>query len=212
MENDKMLSKSFMFMFLGLLLTAGVSWYCYDSNLMIDVLINYSALILIAELAVVIIFSLLFNKMSAGMVSLLYFVYAILTGITFSVYFYIYELGSITSIFLWTALLFLVLSFVGARTKLDLSGFGKILFTCLIVGLIMSVVNIFIGNSAMDIALNWVLLFVFGGITIYDVNRIQKLSYNYENDDKMYIYFAMQLYLDFINIFIRLLSLFAKEK
>ncbi len=83
----------------------------------------------------------------------------------------------------------------------------------LIIGVILSIVNLFVGNSMLDIAIDWIILMTFFGVTIYDMNKIRDLEYEEEiNQNKAYIYGAMQLYLDFINIFIRILSLFGKRK
>ena len=77
----------------------------------------------------------------------------------------------------------------------------------------LSVINIFLGNSTLDLILDWVILFTFFGITIYDMNILKNLQYEEGlNQDKLYIYGAMQLYLDFINIFLRILSLFGKRR
>ena len=84
----------------------------------------------------------------------------------------------------------------------------------LIVGIILSLLNLFVFRSSMqDIILDWVILFLFFGLTIYDVNKLKQLQgEEYANDEKLYIYFAMELYLDFINIFIRLLSIFGRAR
>ena len=68
-------------------------------------------------------------------------------------------------------------------------------------------------NSFIDIALDWVMLFIFCGLTIYDMNKIKVMGQEIEGDsEKLYIYGAMQLYLDFINMFIRILSLFGRRR
>ena len=83
----------------------------------------------------------------------------------------------------------------------------------MLAALVLSIINIFLGNSILDIALDWVILFVFFGVTAYDMNSIKQLQYDETmKSDKLYIYGAMQLYLDFINIFLRILSLFGKRK
>ena len=102
---------------------------------------------------------------------------------------------------------------MGYRTQKDLTKFGNILFAALIVALILTLINIFIGNSALDILLDWVILGVFAGLTVYDMNRIRYMSENYGVDqEKVAIYGAMQLYLDFINMFIRILEIFGRRR
>lgn len=83
----------------------------------------------------------------------------------------------------------------------------------MIAGIILSLINIFLGSSILDILLDWFMIFVFFGITIYDVNNIKALQYDSSlNQEKLYIYGAMQLYLDFINVFLRILSIFGKRR
>lgn len=125
-----------------------------------------------------------------------------------------FELNSIIYLFLASAALFGGLALIGYKTKVDLSKWHTILFGVLIVGVILSVVNIFLGNTMLDIVLDWVILLTFFGITIYDMNKIKNLSEDADilEDDKLYIYGAMELYLDFINIFLRILSIFGKRR
>ena len=201
-------------MFLGLLGTAIVSCYTYSSGLLVKIIINDMwRVLLIAEVIVVILFSLLFKKLSPTFVGILYFVYATLNGVTLSTIFYCFELKSIIYLFFASALLFGGLAFYGYKTERDVSSWHNILFAVLIVGIILSIINIFIGNSMLDIALDWIILLVFFGITVYDMNKIKNLQYeNGINQEKLYVYGAMQLYLDFINIFLRILSIFGKRR
>ena len=164
-------------------------------------------------MAVVIIFSLLFKKLPPTIVGILYFVYAMVNGVSLSVIFIAFELNSIILLFVASAVLFGGMAFFGYKTKKDLSNWKTLLFGILIVGLILSLVNIFLSNSTLDIVLDWVILFVFFGITAYDMNKIKSLAEDPSLDQsKLHIYGAMELYLDFINIFLRILSLFGKRR
>ena len=83
----------------------------------------------------------------------------------------------------------------------------------LVIGIVISVINIFIGNTFLDILIDCGILIAMCGVTVYDMNKIKELSEEPDIDEnKLHIYCAMQLYLDFINIFLRLLSLFGKRK
>ena len=137
-----------------------------------------------------------------------------LTGITLSSIFFIFELSSIINLFITSALIFAVLGFIGYTTKIDLSNFRIYLTLFLIAGLILSFINIFIfQNSVLNLFIDWFILLTFLGVTIYDLNKIKMLSQDSSFDsDKLHIYCAMQLYLDFINIFLRILSIFGKRK
>ena len=201
-------------MFLGLLGSAIVAWYTYSSGLFIDIIFKgYFNILLIIELVVVIAFSLLFKKLSPTIVGILFFVYAMINGVSLSVIFVVFELNSIVWLFIASAILFGGMALYGYKTNKDLSNWRTLLFGILIVGLILSLINIFIGNSTLDIILDWVILFVFFGVTAYDMNKIKQLQYEAGLDQsKLHIYGAMELYLDFINIFLRVLSIFGKRK
>ncbi len=213
-EDNKLMSKTFFWMFIGLLSTAIVAWYTYSSGLFVDIITNgYFNILLILEVVVVLLFSFLFKKLSPMLVAILYFIYSMLNGVSLSTIFIAFELGSIIQLFIVSALLFGVFALIGFITKKDLSSWRTLLFGILIAGVILSLINLFIGNSMLDLILDWVILFVFFGVTAYDVNTIKQLKFDSNlNQEKLYIYGAMQLYLDFINIFLRVLSIFGKRR
>lgn len=210
----KLIPMTFFWMFLGLLGTALVSIYAYQTDLCYNLIRDgYFEIILIAEVLVVILFSLLFRKLPPIIVTILYFVYAMINGLSLSTIFYVFELESIATLFIAAAALFAGLGYYGYKTQKDLTKWQPLLTGVLIVGLIVSIINIFLGNSMLDIILDWVILFTFFGITIYDMNKIKLLAMDENLDqNKIHIYCAMELYLDFINIFIRLVSLFGKRR
>lgn len=212
-KND-FIPKTFFWMFLGLLGSAIVAWYTYSSGLFINILTGSSfGVLLIAEVVVVLLFSFLFRKLPPTIVGILYFVYAALNGVTLSTIFVVFELQSIVLLFVASAILFGALALYGYKTSKDLSNWRTILFGTLIIGLIVSLINLFIRNSMLDVILDWVILLVFFGITVYDMNKIKQLSLSPELDkSKLHIYGAMELYLDFINIFLRILSIFGKRR
>ncbi len=217
MENEvdnKFFTKTFFWMFLGLIGTAIVAAYTYYSGLWVNIIFSGSLpIVAIAELIAVIVFGLLFRKMSPTVAGIVYFIYAFLNGVTLSTVFALYELNSIVLIFIATAAVFGVLAFIGYKTNKDLTNWRTILYTILIIGIIASLVNLFMNNPMLDLGLTWLILFIFFGITIYDMNKLKMLSQDPElNPEKLYIYGALELYLDFINIFLRLLRLFAKIK
>lgn len=210
--DNKLYKKTFLWMFMGLFVTGLISYFSFETGFMEEYLLDKFNILLILELLVVIVFSFLFKKLSPEVVGSLFIGYAVLNGFTFSTIFYAFELNSIVLIFMGSAVLFLLLGLFGYSTEKDLSSFGRIFGIGLIVGLILTLINLFLQNSMLDIILSWALLILFCGVTIYDINKMKQLSHELENTDKMHIYFAMQLYLDFINIFIRLLQLFGKER
>ena len=207
-EQNNGIIKTFTRMFLGLLVTAIVSYLTYSTGLFIR--IPYGVLAIV-ELAVVLIFSFMFKKLSPTMVSVLFYTYALINGLTMGTIFAVFNMNTIGFAFLTTALLFGGLALYGYTTKKDLTKFGTIFTVALIVGLIVSIINLFLGNSMISIILDWVMLFVFCGLTAHDMNNIKNMQ-NYVDcdNDKIYVYCAMDLYLDFINIFIRLLSILGR--
>ena len=211
---ENVLPKTFFWMFLGLLGTAIVSFYTYSSGLFETILIEgYFNFLLILEIVVVLLFSFLFRKLSPTLVGILYFIYAAINGVSLATIFYVFELNSIILLFIVSSLLFGAFAYYGYKTKKDLSNWRTLLFGTLIAGLIISLLNLFFKNSMLDIIIDWVILFVFFGITAYDMNKIKQLSLiDTIDQDKIHIYGAMELYLDFINIFLRILSLFGKRR
>lgn len=212
---NKLYGKTFFWMFLGLLGSALIAWYTYSSGLFLDIIFgDYFYPLLIVELAVVLLFSFLFRKLPPTVVAILYFVYAAVNGVTLSVIFVVFELSSIITLFLASAVIFGILALIGYKTNKDLSSWQTYLSIFLIVGLVLSIVNLFIlKSSTLDLILDWIILLIFFGVTIYDINKIKALQMEPNIDqEKVHIYCAMQLYLDFINIFLRILSIFGKRR
>ena len=208
------LSKTFLWMFLGVLGTAISAVFTYTSGLAESFVTDGTyALICIAEIVVVLVFSLLFRKLSSAAVTILFFAYAMISGITLSTIFYIYEVESIIIALFGSAALFGILACVGYKTDRDISSLGTICFIGLIIGLILSIINIFMQSGILEIALNWGILAIFLGFTVFDMNKIKAVLTSGQYDaDKVSIYGAMELYLDFINIFLRLLAIFGNRR
>ena len=137
-----------------------------------------------------------------------------INGITLSAVFVVYELSSIVSVFVISAIVFGILGFIGYKTNKNLNSWGTYIIVFLIAGIVLSLLNLIVfRSSVLDIAIDWLILILFCGATIYDINKIKVLQESDDiNQDKIHIYCAMQLYLDFINIFLRILSLFGKSK
>ncbi len=136
-----------------------------------------------------------------------------INGLSLSVIFAAFDISTIGFAFLTTAGLFGVLALYGYKTDKDISNWRTVLYTTLIIGVIVSLINLFLGNEMIDIILDWVILFVFFGLTVYDMNKIKQLQEEPDLDQsKLHIYGAMELYLDFINIFIRILSIMGRNK
>lgn len=213
MKNTNFITKTFLWMFLGLFATGLIAYYTYASGMMANLLNGGAFQILcLVELVVVLVFSFLSRKLSANVVAILYFVYAIINGVSMSVIFGAFNIKSIAIVFFGSAALFGLFALIGYKTKADLSKVGTISLGVLFVGIILSIINIFLGNGILDIILNWVLLIVFFAVTAYDIQYIKKMQEaGAISNDKLHIYGAMNIYLDFINIFLRLLAIFGKR-
>ena len=212
---NKLFGKTFFLMFLGLLGSAIVAWYTYYSGLFLDIVLQGGfAVLLIIELVAVLLFNFLFRKLPPVVVGILYFVYSMLNGVTLATVFAVYELSSVIYLFVISALVFGVFAIIGYKTNKDLSSWGPYITVFLIAGIILSIINLFIiQSSGFDLFVDWLILALFCGVTIYDINKIKMLQNVPDIDqEKIYIYCAMQLYLDFINIFLRILYIFGKRK
>lgn len=214
-NQNKIFGKTFFWMFLGLLGSAIVAAYTYYSGLFIDIITaGYWNALLILELVVVLVFSLLFRKLSPTAVGILYFVYSMINGVTLCTVFAVFELSSVIYLFVVSSLIFAVLGYIGYKTDKDLSSWGTYITVFLIAGIVLSFINLFIIKSTgFDLILDWLVLALFFGITVYDINKMKMLQADpaFESD-KIHIYCAMQLYLDFVNIFLRILSIFGKRR
>ena len=214
MEN-KVLSKSFLWMALGLLLTFGTGYVVSINENMLENIFSGSGYIvfIVIEFILVIILSARIMKMKPTMAKICFLLYAFVSGLTFSSIFVVFEMKSIMFIFLVTAAIFGVLSYIGANTKMDLTKVGTYLVIGLIGAIIVSLLNVLIFKStAVELGLSVLILIIFLGLTAFDVQKILKISETGIPEDNAAIYGALELYLDFINIFIKLLQLFGKGR
>ncbi len=207
---NKFLTKVFGWMFIGLLITfvTGIV-VANNENMLINVL-NFKTIIILAiiELGLVITLSIFINKLNPPLAKVMYILYAFITGLTFSVIFVVYEVSSIIFVFLIAALVFLIFALLGYFTKVDLTKLGTYLFMALIALIIMIIVNIFMQSNMFNLVISCIGLLIFIGFTAYDVQKLKLM----ENNSNLAIYGALQLYLDFINIFLDLLNLIGQEK
>jgi FtsH-binding integral membrane protein len=208
--DNKVLSKSFLWMAIGLLVTFATGFVVANNpNMLFKIFSGGMQLILlIVELGLVIYLSSRVYKMSESKAKVMFLLYAFVSGLTFSINFIYYEIASVFYVFLIAAALFGLMAFIGHSTKIDLTKFGTYLFMALIGTIIASLINIFLGNSMLDLIITIIILIVFLGVTAYDVQKIKRLT-NVPNGS---IHGALDLYLDFINIFISLLRLFGNSR
>ena len=171
---------------------------------------------LFAPLAIVFALSFGINRISAGTAQALFWVYAALIGVQFSSLFLVYTGASIAQTFFATAAAFLGLSLFGYTTKRDLSGFGTFLIMGVIGIVVALIINIFLRSPALDLAISAIGVLVFAGLTAYDTQKIKSVYFavagNGEAMAKTAVMGALQLYLDFINMFLFLLRMFGDRR
>lgn len=209
---NNIFSKVFLWLAVGLFVSFGVAFYVStNENLVYNIFAKYYIWIIILELVLAFVLSLCITKLSKAMTIVLYIGYSAVTGLTLSSVFLAYELSSIIMIFLMTSIIFALLSVYGYVTKKDVSKIGPILFFGLIGIIIVTILNIFVfKSSSFDIWISIISIIIFLGFVVYDINLIKRKMYDID-DDKLAVYGAFQLYLDFVNIFLDLLRLFGES-
>ncbi len=208
--ND-ILKKTFGWMFIGLLVTFITAFVSSVNENIAYSIYNMYLVLAIVEIGIVIFLSARITKMSPTTARIAFLLYSFVTGLTFASIFLYYEISSIILVFLITAIMFGVFAAVGYTTKLDLTKLGTYLLVGLISIIICSIINIFIGGSAFVIVLSVLSIIVFLAYTAYDIQKIKYLE-DYMDEDNLAIFGALQLYLDFINIFIDLLRIFGSRR
>jgi FtsH-binding integral membrane protein len=137
--------------------------------------------------------------------------FAALMGLSFSMIFAVFTMGSIVSAFMGAAILFGVMSGYGYFTKRSLDSVGKFMFVGLIAIIIASIVNIFIGSTVMQMVISALAIIIFLGLTAYDTQKIRE-ELSVQTSDSAEVRGALTLYMDFINLFLNLLQLFGGRK
>lgn len=204
------LTQAFLWMFVGLLVSAGVAFFVQQSPRLTAFAADNFMLLLIAQLAIVFGISLGINKINATVALGLFFVYAASLGLTLGLIIGAYSQTAVVSAFVASAAMFGGAAVYGAVTKRSLAGLGGILLMGIIGVIVASVINIFLASSVLSWIISIVGVGIFTALTAYDVQRIQSgaLAARTGSMEKAAVIGALQLYLDFINIFLFMLRLF----
>ena len=207
---NKVISDTFKWLFVGLLVCFGISYYVSTSNEMLNLIYgnNRIMIYIVLELGLCIALSLFIAKLNPIVATILYLLYTSLTGLSLTGIFIVYTHSSIAVVFLVTAIIFGLFAFLGKTTNIDLSKWSVYLFIALIAIIVLEVINLFVMNNTLNMILSIAVILLFSAYTAYDINRLIRTDYDFPNKG---IFFAFQLFLDFINIFIRLLSLFGRR-
>lgn len=210
---DNLISKTFLWMCFGLLVTFATGYFVSTSEVMLNNIYNGPGYIIfvIVELVLVFVLSARVMKMKPTTAKVSFLLYSFVSGLTFASIFIYYAVSSIIYIFLAAAITFAIMALIGYTTKLDLTKIGSYLLFALIAAIIVSLVNIFLNNSMIYLIVSIVCVLIFIGITAYDVQKIKNLENSGLPVENLAIYGALDLYLDFINLFIHLLSIFGRR-
>ncbi len=201
----------------GLALTGVVAYGVSTSQAAMQMIFGTGLfwVVALAPLGLVFFLSARINKMQASTAQTLFWVYAGLMGLSLASIFIAYTGTSIARVFFITSSVFAGMSLYGYTTKRDLSAWGSFLFMGLIGIVIASLVNIFLQSSAMQFVISVVGVLVFVGLTAYDTQAIKAIYLESDSADthtKKAVMGALRLYLDFINLFIMLLTLFGDRR
>ncbi|WNY22783.1 Inner membrane protein YbhL [Methanimicrococcus hongohii] len=223
-SGNQFLSKVYMWMFVGMLITAVAAYGILSSASLRQTFLENSIVylgLLVVNLIVVIILSWKINSLSPQMAAAAFIFYSLVSGITLAPTLWVYTQASIFIVFLITAGMFVGMSLVGYFIKKDLSGMGRFFLMALIGLILASLVNIILylisPSSAviMDFILSVAAVLIFAGLTAYDTQKIKKIGQSIEYgapySQNLAIICALNLYLDFINLFLNLLRIFGNR-
>ena len=214
------MTKVYMWMGFGLLMTAAVSYYAASSEQVIYFLFGRGMVpflvLAAAEIGIVFYLSRKIAALSPAAASSLFFVYSALNGLTIAPVLLVYTQSSVASAFFSTAGMFGAMSVYGTVTKLDLSGWGSFLMMGLIGLIIASVINMFFASERTSLVIAIMGVFIFTGLTAYDTYKIREMASGIAGNDetagKFAVLGALTLYLDFINMFLFIIRIFGKRR
>ena len=202
----------------GVALSAVVAWWVSTQPQLMTRIFRGPALfvLIIVELGLVVAISGAINKISAGVATALFLLYAALNGLTLSGIFLAYTGASLAMTFAVTAGTFGAMSVYGFVTKRDLTRYGSLLFMALIGLIIATVVNIFWANQILYWAINYLGVLIFVGLTAYDSQMLRVIAVQTADNTamaaRMAIVGALKLYLDFINLFLFMLRIMGNRR
>lgn len=223
------MSKTFMasvfsWMFAALAITTVVAYYFASNMQLLSLLVNVEVgglttlgyVVMFAPIGFVLAMSLGFNRFSYPVILLLFLLYSAVMGASLSFIFVMYTAASIYGTFAAAAGMFGLMAVVGYTTKTDLTKFGSIMMMGLVGIIIASVINFFLKSDSMSYIISFIGVLVFTGLTAYDVQKLKRIGAGAEfgtaSTSKLVIMGALNLYLDFINLFLFLLRLFGDRK
>ena len=214
---SQVMRRVYVKMFLALIVTAVTAWFVSSSPALLTILFSntWSVFALMGvEVLLVIAISGAINRLSSSMATLLFYLFAIVNGASLSVILLAYTAQSIYFTFAMTAGVFGAMSIYGYFTSNDLSRFGSIMFMALIGLIVCSLVNMFFKSSTMDWIISFAGVLIFIGLTAWDTQKIKYMT-AYADESmvgKIATIGALNLYLDFVNLFLYLLRFFGDSR
>jgi FtsH-binding integral membrane protein len=210
----------YMWMTLGLLISGFVAYYVSHSSI-IDSLVESPGLLfgaIIGELVLVMALSFALRRLSPTVAAIMFIVYALLNGLTLSLIFIVYDVGAINLAFFSAAGTFAAMTVLGYTTELDLAQYRTYFIMALVGLLVAMLVNFFLRSSGLDLIISMAGVVIFTALTAYDTQKIKRLAADPAITEdgslamKISIIGALNLYLDFVNLFLFLLRLFGRRR
>ena len=218
-ESRKFLLNVYNWMAMGLALTGIIAFGVSTSDTLLRIFILNRFLfygLLIFQFVIVVALSAALKRIPAIIAIGAFFLYSAMTGLTFSVLFLVYTSASIASTFFICAAMFASVSVFGYITKMNLAGVGTFMYMGLIGLIIASIVNLFINSSSLYFIISYAGVLIFVGLTAWDTQKLKKISYmqDFESEEgkKIAVMGALNLYLDFINMFLFLLRIMGSRR
>lgn len=220
-------TSTFMWMFVGVAITGVISYFLAASGILLKLIYTmgqgyliFSVGMMIAQIAVVVNFTRNIMKSSVASLKRQFLFYSALLGVSTAAIFFIYDLGVIATAFFFAAALFGSLVFTGFVLKMDLTKYRSYFVGALIALIVINIVSIFVVIPQADLYIGLLGLVIFMALTIYDVQRMNKVYNAIQQDEetavaygeRYSVYFALQLYLDFMNLFLYILRILGRRK
>lgn len=210
--NREVIVDAFKWLFIGLLICFASSYITTQIPRIWTLIYSkgYVTISIIAELVIAFILVLRVRKLSPITAKILYILYTALTGMSLSWILLLYTGNSITFVFLVTSIIFGIFAIIGKNTEIDLMKWSTYLFIALICIILLEIINIFVLSSTLSIITCIASIVLFTAYIAYDIKYALTMAENL--GENAGIYCAFQLFLDFINIFLRLLELFGHSR
>ena len=217
-SSNNFLRKVFLYMILGVGISFGTGIYLYQFNQeLLFSLSRYFNILFIGSIGIVLVSDFMLKKLSASILRILFLLYSLIIGTVFSTIGFLYSPLAILYAFGTALTIFVVMAIYGFISKEDLSSYRRFFMIALVSLIALSIFNAFMRVGMLEWVITIAGVVIFTGLIAYDVNRIKAISYQLADGDnetmeKMGIIGALNLYLDFINLFIYILRIFGRKK